>query len=370
MKVVDTKAFKTIQSANFNSVFCKKTGEFFRWGATKNDDPDFCPFGNEILDIEISTICYGPQKENNKCSPCLACYKNLTSKGENMSFETYKTILSKMPPVLQQVAIGIGSVANPYTGELVNPDLFNIMNYTREKGIVPNITINGSRMDDEHYRKLATLCGAVSVSFYDKDSCYDTVEKLNLMKSLPEATLKQVNIHQILSLDTLPQCYEVLKDSKKDSRLKDLNAIVFLILKPKGKRNTLTQLKNKKEYKKLIDTAFANHVRIGFDSCGCAAFLDAVKDYPNYKIMETYSESCESTLFSAYINVDGMFFPCSFTENTPEWEKGLNVINCSDFTQDIWNHPKTIEFRNKLLSTPNCDNNYCRTCPIYDLSME
>ena len=27
-------------------------------------------------------------------------------------------------------------------------------------------------------------------------------------------------------------------------------------------------------------------------------------------------------------------------------------------------------FRNKLLSTPNCDNNYCRTCPIYDLSME
>jgi hypothetical protein len=210
----------------------------------------------------------------------------------------------------------------------------------------------------------------VSVSFYDKDSCYGTVEKLNSMKSLPEATLKQVNIHQILSLDTLPQCHEVVSDNKTDPRLKDLNAIVFLTLKPKGNRNTLVQLKDKNEYKKLIDTALSNNVRIGFDSCGCAAFLDAVKHYSNYDIMEKYCESCESTLFSAYINVDGMFSPCSFTEGTPGWEEGLDCVNCNDFLKDIWNHPRTVEFRDKLLSTPSCDNNYCRTCPIYDLSME
>ena len=35
-------------------------GMFLRWGYTKDHDPDFSPIGPEIADIEVSTICNGP----------------------------------------------------------------------------------------------------------------------------------------------------------------------------------------------------------------------------------------------------------------------------------------------------------------------
>jgi hypothetical protein len=76
------------------------------------------------------------------------------------------------------------------------------------------------------------------------------------------------------------------------------------------------------------------------------------------KLIDIWVDPCESSCFSTYINCEGIFFPCSFLEGEGEWKEGLNVLTCESFNKDIWMHPKTIAWRNKLLSVN-------RRCPYY-----
>jgi hypothetical protein len=107
MKITENNEWKLVRSENYNYNFNKKSGLFMRWGKTKNDDPEFSPYGPEILDIEISTICHGANG-----IPCSFCYKSNTAKGHNMSFETFKKILDKLPKTIGQIAFGLGDLAS------------------------------------------------------------------------------------------------------------------------------------------------------------------------------------------------------------------------------------------------------------------
>lgn len=176
-----------------------------------------------------------------------------------------------------------------------------------------------------------------------------------------------VNIHQLLCKETLEACYQVIEDWKADERLKGLNAIVFLLMKPKGKRNKFHQLTSKEEYKKLIDHAFECGAPIGFDSCSAPSFLECVKDRKDYKRLEMLVEPCESDCFSSYINTEGRFFHCSFTEGEDGWE-GIDVLSCDDFMKDVWNSPEVCKFRGLLMKSAK--ERGCRSCPIFNLDME
>lgn len=323
-----------------------ENGFFARWGKTEEDDPEYSPFGNEILDIEISTIC---SKE------CPWCYKSNRRCGDNMSFETFKQMFDKFPKHLTQIAFGIGDIDG-------NPDLWKIMDYARMNGVIPNITINGYRMTPQLYDKLVGICGAVAVSNYDKDICY------NAVKELTDRGLKQVNIHQLLSEETYDQCRQLLVDSKLDERLGKLNASVFLFLKPKGKRNTFHKI-SKSKFNYLVNLALGNGLRFGFDSCSAPMFLRAVEDNPNFEQYKIMAESCESFgLFSGYINTYAKYFPCSFAEGVGEWQEGIDVLNCNDFVKDVWNHPLLDKYRKRSLAEIDC--NGCRKCLIYDLTLK
>lgn len=196
---------KAYKSTNYNYIFNPSNGFFMRWGKTFEEDPQSAP-APEILDIEISTICH---------KACSHCYKSNTSNGENMSLETFKILFSKLPTTLTQIAFGIGDLNG-------NPDMIKIFKYCRENKVIPNVTINGEDLTDKKAECLSQLCGAVAVSIYDYDICYDAVKKLT------DRGMKQVNIHCLTSLETFDRCMRVLKDSKTDDRLKKLNAIVFL----------------------------------------------------------------------------------------------------------------------------------------------
>jgi len=347
MKIKENKVEKRLISDTCNYYFRKDNGLMMTWGKTMEEDPEYSPYGPFILDIEISTICSGN---------CKFCYKTNTEIGKNMSFETFKAIFHKMPRTLTQIAFGIGSIDS-------NPDLWKIMKYCRNNDyneVIPNITINGQRLTDEYANKLVKLCGAVAVSRYNSDTCYNAVKKL------ADLGLKQVNIHQLLCNETLDSCYKVINDWKIDKRLKDLNAIVFLLMKPKGKRNRFHQLTSLKEYKKLIDYAFECNAPIGFYSCSALSFIRAVKNRENFKQLEMLAEPCESNCFSSYINVEGRLFHCSFTEGEDGW-KGIDIINCNNF-MDVWNSPEVVKFRKLLME--NHKKYGCRSCPIFDLNME
>jgi len=55
--IKSNKDKKILVSDHYNYFFDKKTGYFARWGKTMEDDPQYSPYGPEILDIEVTTIC-------------------------------------------------------------------------------------------------------------------------------------------------------------------------------------------------------------------------------------------------------------------------------------------------------------------------
>jgi radical SAM protein with 4Fe4S-binding SPASM domain len=331
--------WKYVRTPGYNYDFNTNTGYFERWGVNKEDDPQFSPIGPEILDIEVSTVCHA----GNNSGLCKACYKSNTSNGKNMSLDTFKVILDKMPTITQ-IAIGIGDIDG-------NPGLFDMMEYSRSKGVVPNITINGFRMTDDYFDLLAKYCGAVAISDYNIDVCAHSV------KELTDRGMTQVNIHQILAEETKYQVHKLLDAVKNDSRFCKLNAVVFMTLKQKGRGENFHKLSDK-DYKNIILRCFEENISFGSDSCGASRLANMMmaENVPDVTEYMKYIENCEASLFSSYLNVDGKYYPCSFAET--EESNGIDVVASNNFLEDVWFNSDIIAWRRKLLSN-------CRNCPIY-----
>jgi len=354
---------KIVKSERYNYLFNKTTGFFARWGETKEDNPDMSPFGPEIADIEISTVCHGIGNYMDSRKPCPWCYKSNTGCGINMSLDTFKTVFHKLPRNLTQIAFGIGDIDG-------NPDLWRIMEYCRSNSynsIVPNITVNGMGVDKEVSKRLADLCGAVAVSRYHiSDVCY------NAISNLSEGGLKQVNIHQLLAAETYDSCFRLLEDTQKDARLSGLNAIVFLMLKPKGDRNKYHAIDGMNKFNKLIKTAQDMGVSVGMDSCTAPLMFKFAEAFDQPGIIPSI-EPCESTLFSIYINADAEVFPCSFTEGTEKWERGISMLEVNDFMKEVWFGQRLSEWRESLMASSKGCNQctmqiHCRSCPAFDIT--
>ena len=203
---------------------------------------------------------------------------------------------------------------------------------------------------------------------YEEIILGDLFERENMSKEEQSDTVRQVmaiNMHFMISEETYDSCLETLKDIKEDERLSDLNAIVLLSLKKKGRGVGFNPLPTDK-YNEIVQFCLDNDINFGMDSCGAKKFLDAVKDHPDYDRFKMVCEPCESTNFSQYIDVNGDFYPCSFCEDVEDWGKGISVLSISDFLKDIWYDDRVKKFRDSLNS--NCDNCHkARECPIYDV---
>lgn len=327
---------KKVRTSNYNYNFDEETGYFERWGKSLEDDPQYSPIGLEILDWEVSTVCH---------QGCKFCYKSNTSVGENTSFETFKSVVEKIP-TLTQIAFGIGDLT-------ANEDLFKMFQYCRDNRIAPNVTINGYGLTNALAEKLVSLCGAVAISNYSKDVCYGAVEKLTSLG------LKQVNIHQLLAEESFGQILELLQDIQSDKRLSSLNAVVFLSLKKKGRGEGYHKL-SEDRFNYIADYCLDNNIRFGYDSCSSTKFLKAIEGRKDFEKIAQMIEKCESGLMSGYANVNAEFFPCSFSEGINDWKSGIDLNHIDDFLSDVWFSEKIKNWRKGLL-----DN--CRDCPIYDV---
>jgi hypothetical protein len=191
----------------------------------------------------------------------------------------------------------------------------------------------------------------------------------NAIKKYIDAGMNQVNIHFMLSKETLDFAYEVLYDIKEDSRLRGMNAIVFLQYKDKNPKSHFHP-PSFQEFKRLVDICLSDRVKFGFDSCSSAMFMKAIAGREDAKQLIQSVDNCESFgLFSGYINVKCIYYPCSFAEGVGEWEEGINVLKCEDFIKDIWYTPKLSKNREQSLhSTDKCICEFsgkCRTCLVY-----
>ena len=330
---------KRLRLPEYNYDFNTNTGLFVRWGKTPSDDPQCSPIGPEIADIEVTTICRGAGGDL-----CKFCYKSNNPYGKNMSFDTFKIIFDKLPKNLTQIAFGADAHA------MANPDLFKMMAYCRQNNVVPNITV--ADIDEPVAAELARLCGATAVSHYDTGICKRSIHNLH------EAGLKQINIHQMVSEETLDNCYSIIDEAKN---IPGLNAIVMLSLKQKGRGRNHTPLPFHM-FKDMIDYAMEKKAPIGFDSCTAHKFLKYVEGKNDEKLsrLAIFVEPCESMLFSTYIDVDGIVYPCSFSPGTPGWETGIDVVNCKNYMEDVWNSERMMVWRNGLIANE-------RRCPLYQI---
>jgi hypothetical protein len=337
---------KVLESKDYNYLFNASNGFFARWGKTKEEDPTWSPFGPEIMDIEIS--------DGNSCPmTCAFCYKGNKKgdgKGTHMSLETFKQIFSTFPPTVTQIAYGITSIG-------AHPELFDIFEYSRSQGVIPNVTINGmDALTDEQVQRLVKVTGAMAISINKTN-----VENgFNLIQRLTDAGARQINIHYVISKETIDFAYKVCDSIKNDPRLKKMNAIVFLGLKPKS-RGQAFQILPTPEYIKLVNHCLDNEVRFGFDSCSAPKFDKAVEistlEEAKKKMLLQCSERCESGLFSAYIDCYGKYWHCSFGEGM-EIAYGIDVTKVKDFTKEVWLSAPMTTWRDKLFSLK-------RECPLY-----
>lgn len=347
---------------SFHLLFLKQNGWTAKWGKTFDDDPLYCPFGNEIADIEITKMCRGIRNKDEKRTPCPWCYKSNSPNGTFMNFETFKNIFNTLnaQSTMTQIAFGVDAEAS----DVLNPDIWKIMDYTIQNGVTPNITV--ADIDEYTAKNLVKRCGAIAVSMYgliDKNRCYDTVKLLVDEARKIEKKMK-INIHCLLSKETYESVFELMNDRITDKRLEGMGAIVFLSLKQKGRGEYFNRITDE-EFKKIIDISFANKINIGFDSCSAPKFLKAIEDRPDKDELKNYVESCESTLYSLYIDANGMFYPCSFMEKEGEWKTGIDMTKVEDFVKEVWNEERVVKWRNASIKCLEC--NGCNMCKFFEV---
>jgi MoaA/NifB/PqqE/SkfB family radical SAM enzyme len=349
----ENKKLKTLQSPVYNYLFDKESGFFARWGKTKEDDPLYSPFGPEILDLEISA---------GHCSlGCKFCYKrnHPTKKEINLSLENFKNIFNKMPKTLTQIAFGLCDMHS-------NADFFQMCKYARENGVVPNFTTHGMDVTWTIAQLAARLCGALAVSVNNKEKAFNSIQMFQdaIEEAGEKATLRQINIHFMLSEETYDKAFQLVEEAASDPRLKNLNAIVFLQYKDKANLDCFHSLKSVSKYKKLIKHCQQHGIGFGFDSCSAIQYIKSIENEENSEQLMQLAESCESGIFSSYINVEGIFYACSFCEDRGEWENGINVLEAEDFIKDVWDNFKLLCWRQRLIAS---EEQGCRKCLMYDL---
>ena len=358
-QICENDKVKMFKSEDYNYFFRKTDGYFCRFGRTLGEDPQWCPHGIELCDIELTSTISKEEAEkynNNeniiitegKCkSPGCAnlCYK-LNSNGSylgHMSLVGFKKILDKLPKTVCQIPFGVISPIEAH------PQVWEIFEETRKRNIVPNVTIN-QKLTNKIASQLAKLCGAVAISVNsdNRKIAYDAVKLLS-----QDYKMSQINIHFVLSQESIQDALQTIKDMKNDSRLSNLNAIVFLTFKDKNNTKLFHSI-SFQGFKQIIEYCEQSNIRYGMDSCACNMYLDYIKDKPNYEYLQQFCDPCESTCASAYLNLSAQFFPCSFLEKIGEWKDGIDLYQCKDF-MEIWNSDRVKEYRQRLLNNNrNC----------------
>ena len=358
------------KDGSFHMIFRALDGFTAKWGRTKDENPTHCPFGNEIADIEITTSCYGIRDKDGNRAPCMFCYKSNQPNGLYMKFEDFKRVFDLMsqPKTMTQIAFGVDAECK------TNPDVWKIMDCCREHRVIPNVTV--ADIDDQTAENIVKRCGACAVSAYERNirCCYESIINLARHRARLKKPNFKINIHCLLSEETKDLAWRLLDDyvavhEKSDGKeckfaLREINAIVFLSLKQKG-RGEGFHILSEDEYRKIIDFCFEHHIPFGMDSCGANKFLRAVEGRSDFNKIEEMVEECESTRCSFYLNAEGRAFPCSFMEGENGWKDGINLLDSkvSDYGKEIWHHPKVEEFRGTALKCIECKGR--NQCPHY-----
>jgi MoaA/NifB/PqqE/SkfB family radical SAM enzyme len=326
---------KYIKTDDYEIYFNTKTGFELIRGIHGRDDP-FCLNLPSLLDIGIMGHC------KNKCD---FCYQGDTYE-EHMKIDMFKSIIDQVYHHTNQVALGGRGDPNHH------PHFKEIVEYCKEKNVVPNYTTSGIGLTDEQV-EISKLCGAVAVSDYGKKFTYQAIKKFQ------DADIK-TNIHFLFSRESAFNALSFLQGHdiwNKKINLKKLNAVVFLLFKPAGTNRGITLyelIPDKKQLNMFSDLVSKNKAptKIGMDSC-------MVNHINIPKKLEMFMTTCEASRYSAYITPKGLLLPCSFMS---DMYKSTSPISDPYDISACWKlYDIFFSFRSQLTNNPKrcpCGFNY------------
>ena len=306
----------------------------------------------ELIDVGIMGHCHASKSGLCK-SFGVDCYQNgNTQFKENLSLEKFKLILNQCQSRVYQIVLG-------GAGDPVKHENFpEILELTRQAGIIPNLTTTGLHLTDEETLLISKYCGSVAVSLYSRlDKSLNETNYISLcaIEKLVNAKCK-VNIHYVLSRDTIK---DALTRLKYNLFPQGISGIIFLLYKPigEGKREKTITASNQ-TYLEFLNIVQNNKYdfRIGFDTCQTPAlrrFCD--------KLSQDAIEPCEAAKFSMYIDSDLKAYPCSFACHSKKFQLDLNVLSIIE----AWNSPSFSEFREKQkIPCKGCHQLHCHKCVL------
>jgi MoaA/NifB/PqqE/SkfB family radical SAM enzyme len=324
MKIVDGN--KIVKTSRYMTVFNLEQGVEMLTGINGYSDPFYLQMPS-LLDVGIMGSCI-----NN----CKICYQG-SKQESNMKIEDYKCIVDQCKNYTNQIALGGRGDPNKHE------NFKEILQYTRENYIVPNYTTSGISLTDEEIQTSKQYCGAVAVSMYNKPFTFDALTRLI------NGGVK-TNIHWVISKETYPDIIKVLEG--KDIwngvfPLDKINAIIFLLFKPKGNGAKFEDLQvDSNQIQNIINKMREAKTpwKIGADSCTVRFFRNMSKKE------KVFSDFCEAGRMSAYITPDMRMKPCSFMDDdlAIKVEQDFGVSNVWKNSGVFWNT------RKKLVNNSRC----------------
>jgi radical SAM protein with 4Fe4S-binding SPASM domain len=306
-------------SDSYNFIGDTETGVTMRWGASLDQDPVLAPWP-ELADISISNHC---------SKNCNFCYRDSNPDNSFISIADYESTLDSLTSPhwgsVFQVALGGGE-------PLEHPEFLEIIQRTWDRGIVANFTTNGLGVTKTLAAGLAEKVGAVAISV-------SNIEELHAdrVKILTDAGIK-TNLHFILDSNSIDQATELL-EGRFNHLLDDVNAVIFLTFKPKGRGTESRCLKSGTSLDRFVARIDSNScsAHIGFDACFVPILMRRTE------VDVDYVDSCECAFFSVYIDEQMNVKPCSFATGNRD---SFNLRQYS--MEEIWTQ-RLSDYRKRLL---------------------
>ncbi len=166
---------------------------------------------------------------------CNHCYMGSGERDTNeMDTETLKQALKKLQSIgVFHVALGGGEA-------LLRPDLFEIAEYARDIGLVPNLTLSGHLITEKIAKKLAVF-GQVNLSIDGIDKSSTVFRNSKMFDLADQALTHLVNAHVNTGINCVmgKHNFETIPKLFKYAKKKKVNEIEFLRLKPAGRGKDL-----------------------------------------------------------------------------------------------------------------------------------
>lgn len=322
---------------NFTEIFNEKNGMLIRTnilndkGQETNKEPYMRSFP-DLIDIGIMGKCHVNQLYCKKFG--VDCYQSKNNHSD-MLLSDYKTIINQCKGKTFQVALGGRGDPNKHK------NFKEILKYTCDNGIIPNLTTSGMGMTDNEITLIKKYCGAAAVSMYSKviinefgikESNKQTIEIINKLVSKNIIT----NIHYVISNETLD---DIIFRLENNIFPKGINAIIFLLYKPVGIALKEKQIAiNDEKFVKFMNIIKNKKFpfKIGFDTCFSPIIVKYLGNIDSKTI-----DYCEASRFSCYISPEMIMYPCSFIQ-----DKKYGISLKKETILDAWWSSEFKQFKN------------------------